>query len=76
MPGKPPPGTKGVGFICTRGGLHRCAFCVGSAVFQCDFPITTKKSGTCDAYLCRHHAQAKGGTVHWCPTHGQPRSVA
>lgn len=63
---------------CTRGPgrPHRCAFCSGRGDFQCDFPIGTKKSGTCDAYLCRHHAREKGPGRHWCPTHDNPRSAA
>lgn len=60
----------------------RCSVpgCNRPAPKLCDFPVPTKKSGTCDAKLCEAHAKAQPShhrvapgstpdTIDYCPPH-------
>lgn len=53
-------------------GLRRkrqfCA-CGLAADFLCDWKVSAKKSGTCDAPICRRHAKQVGPAKHLCPLH-------
>jgi len=67
------------GWLCgSQLGQHppRCRFCDNWSELQCDGPKPGKKSGTCDAHLCRGHARTlprkqfvngKDDTVDLCP---------
>lgn len=41
----------GVGFVCTTGRRRSCG-CGKRATQQCDWKVPTRKSGTCDRYIC------------------------
>jgi hypothetical protein len=58
------------GIIC---GLRRtkpkyCA-CGRPADFECDWKVSARKSGTCDAPICSAHAKQVGPGKHLCPLH-------
>ena len=72
-----------VGIICSRGKRRpNCAVpgCGRPAMFECDWPVKRKKSGTCDARLCEAHRVKVGEDRDLCPPHfklheQQPRSL-
>lgn len=59
----------GTGMLCTRGRRprRRCA-CGAVASLACDGPKPGRKSGTCDAPICRR-------CVSQCPFHGPDRDL-
>jgi hypothetical protein len=76
---------EGFAIVCNRGKRWpRCSVpgCDRPAPFLCDFSVSRKKSGTCDAKLCEGHAVAQpshhrvepGSTpdrVDFCPPHAR-----
>ena len=61
-----------VGFICVRGVRRRqCSSCKQRpASFECDFPLSGKKTGkTCDKAICEGCAAEVGPDRHFCPPH-------
>lgn len=62
-----PDGTAMI--VCgTREKRKFCA-CGRACDFLCDWKVDGKKSGTCDAPICKHHAQQVGPDKHLCPLH-------
>lgn len=58
------------GFICgSRPRRQKCVGCGRPASLQCDWKVPTRKSGTCDAYLCAACAHEPAPDKHLCPTH-------
>ena len=60
--------------LCHRGKRWpRCSVpdCDRVAEFECDHPVSSHRSGTCDAKLCSAHAATAGWNGHHCPTHAQ-----
>lgn len=60
--------------LCNRGKRWpHCSVpgCNRRAPNLCDFPVSSHKSGTCDAKLCEAHAVASGQNVHYCPPHAR-----
>jgi hypothetical protein len=55
--------------ICGLRTKH-CA-CGREADLACDWKVAGKKSGTCDAPICAHHAKQVGPDKHLCPQHQQ-----
>jgi hypothetical protein len=55
--------------ICGREPLSRSTCCVCGAVvhYQCDAPAPTKKSRTCDRFLCSEHRHSQSRGVDFCP---------
>lgn len=55
--------------ICgTRQRRQYCA-CGRASDFLCDWKVREKKSGTCDAPICKAHALEVGPDKHLCPQH-------
>ena len=61
-----PDGT--VGIICGTRKARHCA-CGRAGEFECDWKVKDKRSGTCDAPICSHHALQVGPDKHLCPQH-------
>lgn len=66
---RPLPG--GMGFVCGgRAPRVKCSVpsCHNWATLECDYPVTRRKSGTCDAKLCeRCTTKVNGEDI--CPPH-------
>jgi len=63
------------GFLCSRGGRRserKCAHCGASASLQCDYPIESRRSGTCDKHLCMRCAIRLPVDRDFCPTGHKP----
>lgn len=54
--------------ICTREGRKYCS-CGRAADLLCDWKVKTRKSGTCDAPICRKCALEVGPDKHLCREH-------
>jgi hypothetical protein len=70
-----PNGTPAI--VCTRGRRRRqkCWFrgCSADALYQCDAPMSDRKSGTCDRHVCEAHRTRAGRDVDFCPEHADAR---
>lgn len=58
-------------FVCGLRGKSRQQFCAcgRSSDFLCDWKILGKKSGTCDAPICKTHAKEVAPGKHLCSSH-------
>ena len=64
-----PDGSSAI--ICgMRRAKHFCA-CGRAGELQCDWKVKTKRSGTCDRYICKSCALHVGPDKHLCPEHQQ-----
>jgi hypothetical protein len=54
------------GFVCTP--PRRCA-CKRRATRQCDWKVPTKKSGTCDRWICDSCTHQPAPEKDLCPAH-------
>lgn len=54
---------RGRRVVCSRPGCNR------AALYECDFSVATRKSGTCDARICERHAKVVGDDRHYCVPH-------
>ena len=62
---------EGGGFAFVCGGRYprrRCA-CGARATLQCDWKVPGKRSGTCDAYVCRSCATSPAAGKDLCKRH-------
>jgi hypothetical protein len=61
----------GGGFAIICGGRHRPRYCAcgRESTFLCDWKVSEKKSGTCDAPICKAHALQVAPDKHLCPLH-------
>jgi hypothetical protein len=57
------------GIICGGHARTKHCACGREADLLCDWKVKEKKSGTCDAPICKHHAQQVGPDKHLCPLH-------
>lgn len=63
-------GGGGVTIItCTRGSRSPRCKCGLAATKACDYPVTSHKSGTCDAPLCSRCAHNVGPDRDYCGPH-------
>lgn len=58
----------GNAIVCSSGRAKRCA-CGGRAPFLCDWKVSTRRSGTCDAPICVNCATTPAPEKHLCPEH-------
>lgn len=70
-------GELGYAFVCNRNKPKRCkvAGCDRAADRECDYPVATRRSGTCDAAVCGAHATPVGDSRDHCPAHANQRSL-
>jgi hypothetical protein len=62
----------GTAIVTHSGGRWCSCGCRRRATIQCDFPKPGRKSGTCDAWLCRGCAVSVGPDRDHCPEHPAP----
>lgn len=64
-------GNGDVAIVCgVRGYKTRFCSCGREAVALCDWKVSARSSGTCDAPVCADHAMfVANGRKHLCPTH-------
>jgi hypothetical protein len=55
--------------ICDARRKRQFCACGRKCDFLCDWKVSAKKSGTCDAPICRKHAQQVAPGKHLCPLH-------
>lgn len=58
-----------VGIICGARRKRQFCACGRECEFLCDWKVSAKKSGTCDAPICRQHAKQVAPEKHLCPLH-------
>lgn len=73
MPCEPFKTPGGFGIACSRGApRRRCYHCNRlGATYQCDGSEPTRKSGTCDRYLCGRCSSPGGPNVDYCRDHAE-----
>ena len=68
-----PDGSNVTGIVCGSSPRRRCSVpnCPANATLQCDFPVRapSRKSTTCDRWLCREHSRRVGPDRDYCPPH-------
>jgi len=68
-----PDGSVVTGIACGRSPRRSCSVpdCRNPATLRCDFPVRapSRKSTTCDRWLCRQHAKRVGTDRDYCPPH-------
>lgn len=57
--------------ICGTKKKDPCHICRKPATVLCDYPVTTRPSGTCDQPCCRTHADNVGANKDYCLSHAQ-----
>ena len=62
-----PDGT--VAIICGGHAKTKYCACGREADLLCDWKVKAKKSGTCDAPVCKQHALQVGPDKHLCQEH-------
>jgi hypothetical protein len=55
--------------ICGARRKRRFCSCGREADFECDWKVAIRKSGTCDAPICKLHAKEVGPGKHLCREH-------
>lgn len=56
--------------VCADGSkAKKCVECSRESKFLCDWKMPERKSGTCDAPICRDHALEVASDKHLCPWH-------
>lgn len=60
-------GTEGI--ICGMRHTKRFCACGRAADLLCDWKVPGRKSGTCDAGVCRNHAMQVAPNKHLCRLH-------
>lgn len=60
--------TGGAAIVCSSGRRQRCS-CGQPAPFLCDWKVEGKRSGTCDAPICKGCASEPSRDKHLCVTH-------
>ena len=58
----------GVAIVCGTRTRKRCA-CGGRATLLCDWKVTSRKSGTCDAPICTRCMTSPAPEKDLCPAH-------
>ncbi|WP_145149410.1 hypothetical protein [Sphingomonas solaris] len=58
----------GSAIVCSSRRRQRCK-CGRPATLACDWKVTTRKSGTCDAPLCAGCSTSPAAGKDLCPTH-------
>jgi hypothetical protein len=68
-----PDGSVVTGIACGRSPRRNCSVpdCRAHTEFQCDFPVhaASRKSKTCDRWLCQGHTKRVGPNRDYCPPH-------
>lgn len=60
----------GVAIVCSTTRRRRCA-CGKPATLQCDWKVKTRRSGTCDRYVCEDCATRPAPDKDLCREHGE-----
>ena len=55
--------------VCGLRAFKKFCACGRHADFLCDWKVPARKSGTCDAPICSHHAKQVAPGKHLCPLH-------
>ena len=55
--------------VCGLRAFRKYCACGRHADFLCDWKVPSRKSGTCDAPICAHHAKQVAPGKHLCPLH-------
>jgi hypothetical protein len=55
--------------VCGLRAFRKFCACGRQATLLCDWKIASRKSGTCDAPICAHHAKQVAPGKHLCPLH-------
>lgn len=55
--------------VCGGRVQRKYCTCGRAADFLCDWKVSAKKSGTCDAPICAAHAKQVALGKHLCPAH-------
>ncbi|SEI69487.1 hypothetical protein SAMN05518849_101585 [Sphingobium sp. AP50] len=62
--------TGGTAIVCSSGRRPQCA-CGQPAPLLCDWKVPARRSGTCDAPICRACAISPAPDKDLCPAHAQ-----
>jgi hypothetical protein len=60
----------GSAIVCSSGRSKRCA-CGGRATLLCDWKVPSRRSGTCDAPICRRCTVSPASDKDLCPDHAE-----